>query len=46
MVSRMAGRVVTGPVAFLLAWVVDVIALAIELRRRRSSTEASLPPPV
>jgi hypothetical protein len=41
MLTRLAGRLVTGPAAFLVAWVLDVLALLVawlvgRVRERRS----------
>jgi hypothetical protein len=35
MVSRIAGRIVTGPAAFFVAWVIDISAFALSVFRRR-----------
>jgi hypothetical protein len=35
MVSRIAGRMLTGPVAFFVAWVIDVGAFALSEFRQR-----------
>jgi hypothetical protein len=34
-ISRISGRVVTGPAAFLLAWIADLSAYGIAVARRR-----------
>jgi hypothetical protein len=35
MASRIAGRIVTGPAAFFVAWVIDISAFALSAFRRR-----------
>jgi hypothetical protein len=36
MVSRIAGRIVTGPAAFFVAWMLDISAYAVHSFQQRS----------